>query len=113
MAKEARKVRFSISSEFGDSYRDFLRLDPDIRDRLTEFNNAKREIPPRRLPELFEDHALIGNLKGIRECHLANDILLLYTHQDDIVRLILVCNHDDMDGTKAKGLKKRIERLRK
>ena len=110
---KVRKVKFSVSSEFGDSYRPFLKLDPDIKERLTEFNVAKREIPPKRLPQLFEDHALTGNLKGVRECHLAHDILLLYTHEDDVVRLILVCSHDDMYGTKAKGLKKKIDRLGK
>jgi addiction module RelE/StbE family toxin len=113
MAKKPRKARFSVSSEFGDSYRKFFKLNPDIKDRLTEFNAAKREIPPRRLNEMFDDHALVGNLKGVRECHLAHDILILYTHEDDLVRLILVCSHDDMEGTKAKALKKRIGRLRK
>jgi mRNA interferase YafQ len=113
MAQQPRKVRFSVSSEFGDSYRDFLKGNADIRDRLTEFNAAKRQIPPARLPEMFKDHALKGTLDGLRECHLAHDILLLYTHNNDLVRLILVCDHDEMSGTKAKGFKKRVDQLRK
>jgi addiction module RelE/StbE family toxin len=113
MAQKPRKVRFSVSSEFGNSYRGFLKLNPDIKDRLTEFNTAKRQIPPARLTELFEDHALAGTLDGMRECHLAHDILLLYTHENDLVRLILVCNHDAMSGKKAKRLKNKVRRLRK
>ena len=42
------------------------------------------------LPMQYRDHELKGEFKGIRECHVQNDILLLYTKQDDVLVLLLV-----------------------
>ena len=42
------------------------------------------------LPMQYRDHELKGEFKGIRECHVQNNILLLYTKQDDVLVLLLV-----------------------
>ncbi len=42
------------------------------------------------LDERYRDHALIGNLKGFRECHIKPDWLLVYLIEDDILTLTLV-----------------------
>ena len=46
----------------------------------------------------YKDHALKGDLKGFRECHLKPDLLLIYKIQDD--KLILYCfdigSHNDL-----------------
>lgn len=36
------------------------------------------------------DHALIGNYKGYRECHIQPDWLLIYLIEDDILTLTLI-----------------------
>ena len=36
------------------------------------------------------DHALKGDMSGIRECHIQNDILLMYRKEKDILILLLV-----------------------
>ena len=36
------------------------------------------------------DHNLKGDMSGIRECHIQNDILLMYRKEKDILVLILV-----------------------
>ena len=41
------------------------------------------------LPPQYHDHALTGNLTGLRDCHIENDWLLLYTIQDDVLVLTL------------------------
>ena len=41
------------------------------------------------LPPQYRDHALTGNLTGLRDCHIENDWLLLYTIQDDVLVLTL------------------------
>ena len=41
------------------------------------------------LPPQYRDHALAGNLTGLRDCHIENDWLLLYTIQDDVLVLTL------------------------
>lgn len=37
-----------------------------------------------------KDHALIGNYKGYRECHIQPDWLLIYLIEDDILTLTLI-----------------------
>jgi mRNA interferase YafQ len=38
----------------------------------------------------YKDHALKGKWEGIRECHVRNDILLLYRREQDALILLLV-----------------------
>ena len=38
----------------------------------------------------YYDHPLKGEYAGIRECHVRNDLLLLYQKKDDILVLLLV-----------------------
>ena len=41
------------------------------------------------LPESNKDHALSGNWKGHRECHVAPDWLLIYKLEQDVLVLTL------------------------
>jgi mRNA interferase YafQ len=43
-----------------------------------------------RLPLKYHDHALTGNEKGFRECHVAPDWLLKYRMRGDVLVLVLV-----------------------
>lgn len=42
------------------------------------------------LEEKYKDHALNGNYKGCRECHIQPDWLLIYLVENDILTLTLV-----------------------
>lgn len=42
-----------------------------------------------QLPEEFNDHSLIGDWKGFRECHIEPDWLLVYRIEKDILVLTL------------------------
>lgn len=42
----------------------------------------------RLLPEKYRDHALAGDYKGYRECHIEPDWLLVYKIQEDILLLL-------------------------
>lgn len=44
----------------------------------------------KKLEAKYKDHELKGKLKGIRECHIAPDWLLLYVTEEDELRLILI-----------------------
>lgn len=48
------------------------------------------------VPEKYKDHALQGNLKKYRECHLKPDLLLAYQLTDDSVKLIAIDNHNNL-----------------
>jgi mRNA interferase YafQ len=43
----------------------------------------------KRLPAKYKDHALKGDRKGMRECHILPDWLLIYEIDDDVLYLYL------------------------
>ena len=51
------------------------------------------ELPPKN-----RDHALTGNYKGFRECHISPDWLLIYSREDilKIVTLVRTGSHFDL-----------------
>mgnify|MGYP003310780750 CR=1 FL=1 len=42
------------------------------------------------LPPKYKDHALTGDLAGLRDCHIQNDWVLLYKIEDLVLVLTLV-----------------------
>ena len=42
------------------------------------------------LPEKYRDHALAGDWKGYRECHVTPDWLLVYSKEEESGELLLV-----------------------
>lgn len=52
------------------------------------------------LPQKYRDHVLIGDMNGVRECHVQPDLLLLYRIQDKelILYLVDVGSHSKLFG---------------
>lgn len=51
----------------------------------------------RPLAEKYSDHALIGEWKDHRECHLKPDLLLIYAKPDaNTLRLVRLGSHSDL-----------------
>lgn len=50
------------------------------------------------LPDKYRDHALTGNLKGFRDCHVKNDLVLLYkiSHDDQTLELHYLDTHSEI-----------------
>lgn len=50
------------------------------------------------LPKKNRDHALVGDYKGCRECHISADWLLIYSVEDvvKIITLIRTGSHSDL-----------------
>lgn len=51
------------------------------------------------LPEKYRDHALKGDLKGFRDCHVKPDLVLIYTVSDECIHLIRIGSHSELDLT--------------
>ena len=51
-----------------------------------------------KLSPKHHDHQLMGELKEYRECHVKNDILLMYQKHENVLMLLLVDlgTHDDL-----------------
>ncbi|WP_107886323.1 type II toxin-antitoxin system YafQ family toxin [Neisseria elongata] len=55
------------------------------------------------LPEKYCDHQLKGDLKDCRDCHVENDLVLLYSKYDDekgnpILQLVRLGSHSELFG---------------
>jgi mRNA interferase YafQ len=48
------------------------------------------------LPTSFRDHALTGNYRNCRECHLAGDWLLIYQRDAETLILIRTGSHSEL-----------------
>jgi mRNA-degrading endonuclease YafQ of YafQ-DinJ toxin-antitoxin module len=68
-------IRVEQKPGFKETYRSFARQHPEINDRMRTFNDNKKHDPPIPLPRGMKDHQLKGGFHGIRECHLADDII--------------------------------------
>lgn len=44
----------------------------------------------------WEDHSLMGNWLGYRECHVGGDFLLIYQIENDIISFIRAGTHSDL-----------------
>lgn len=48
------------------------------------------------LPEKYRDHALTGDWRGFRECHIQPDWLLIYRIEDGKLWLVRTGTHSDL-----------------
>jgi mRNA interferase YafQ len=75
--------------------------------RVSKHNNFESDVlneiidtlaSGERLDAKYRDHQLTGEFKDSRECHIKNDILLMYQKHEDILLLLLVDlgTHDDL-----------------
>ena len=48
------------------------------------------------LPPKHNDHPLIGNYKGHRECHIEPDWLLIYMYAGDEIRFVRNGSHSEL-----------------
>lgn len=52
------------------------------------------------LPEKYRDHELSGPLKGVRDCHVRPDLVLLYVrHGDEYLQLVRIGSHAELFNT--------------
>ena len=51
-----------------------------------------------KLPSNYNDHILHGKLKGLRDCHIAPDIILMYSKDNKFLYLYLINigSHSDL-----------------
>ncbi|GAA6837636.1 type II toxin-antitoxin system mRNA interferase toxin, RelE/StbE family [Helicobacter pylori] len=67
------------------------KIELEIFDLVIE--NLRNQIP---LDEKFKDHALVGEYKGCRECHIKPDVLLVYRIQNNVLTLVRLGSHSEL-----------------
>ena len=82
-------------NSFKKDYKKILKRHLNIHDMETVIDMLANEQP---LPEKYKDHALTGDWKGFRECHIQPDWLLIYKIQNDslILTLSRTGSHSDL-----------------
>ena len=82
-------------NSFKKDYKKILKRQLNIHDMETVMDMLANEQP---LPEKYKDHALTGDWKGFRECHIQPDWLLIYKIQNDslILTLSRIGSHSDL-----------------
>lgn len=76
------KYSINYTKSFIKDYKNLQTKEKDLTDELID-KLANGEI----LEQKHNDHALSGNLRGFRECHIKPDLLLIYEKHDDILQL--------------------------
>lgn len=66
-------------------------LDVSLLDTVMKWLIAEEE-----LSEKYQDHALIGNYKGHRECHIQPDWLLIYYIENGTIVFVRTGSHSDL-----------------
>jgi mRNA-degrading endonuclease YafQ of YafQ-DinJ toxin-antitoxin module len=103
-------AKWELAKGFKTSYQAYLKTNPEIKKSMTEFDRCKRLNPPIQLPGKMAEHKLDGPLGGVYDCHLSDDIILLYEPLGNgVYRLLEVCNHADLKGPRMKVLARRIK----
>ncbi len=91
------KYRIEYSTTFKRSYKRAQKRGLP----MNELNDAVRILADgRKLPIKYRDHALTGQYKSCRECHIQPDWLLIYRIQErlEILDLIDTGTHADLFG---------------
>lgn len=50
------------------------------------------------LAEKYRDHALSGEQQGFRDCHIKPDLVLIYTVEEELLRLVRLGSHSELFG---------------
>jgi mRNA-degrading endonuclease YafQ of YafQ-DinJ toxin-antitoxin module len=108
---EAAQAAWGVSRTdlFDTSLQAMLMKVPDVRERLTRFIGIKLPNPLSNTALAGKhDRPFTGPLVGFWHCHLAADLILIYRLQDRCVQLVLLCQHADIEGKRAKTIAKKL-----
>jgi mRNA interferase YafQ len=87
------KYRLFKTNTFKRSYKKKRLSDEE---ELAYIDVAYNLLCDNRLVEKYKDHQLIGNMKDFRECHIKPDLLLIYTVEDDTLKLVDIGSHSEL-----------------
>jgi mRNA interferase YafQ len=79
------------TNQFKRDFKKHGELEPGLIEVLYKLLNGEP------LPEKYRDHALTGDLKDVRDCHIRPDLILLYRYIDDEwIQLIRIGTHSEL-----------------
>ncbi|WP_342662174.1 type II toxin-antitoxin system YafQ family toxin [Treponema maltophilum] len=80
---DAMKYKFDYTTQFKKDYRKLMNQCV-----LNEVDIViEKLLTGKPLEKKYRDHALVGNYKGCRDCHIRPDLVLIYKKDNDILVL--------------------------
>ena len=89
-------LRLARTSQFKRDYKRELKgrhkdtVENDLKEALVSLVQCKP------LDDRFKDHALTGNWKDHRDCHIKPDLVLIYRVEKDTLRLARIGSHNEL-----------------
>lgn len=77
---EEKPLKVSYSKQFVRDLTDLSKRSPNVligSKYITAIYCLLNRLP---LPENYQDHALVGEWKGYRDCHIQGDLVLIYQY---------------------------------
>lgn len=96
MQKMIKPKQYELTKAFKRDIAKLAKSHPEIlvSDRYTKaFNDL---LNGEELPEIYKAHALSGDMVGIRDCHIYNDLVLLYEMREDVISFIRLASHSEI-----------------
>ena len=100
------KYELSITRSFKTDYKKLNSEETEVTDEV-----IKQLLEGKILDEKYRDHALHGNYIGYRECHVKNDLLLVYKKDEEnpavpakilILTCLRISSHSNIFGIKRR-----------
>ena len=82
------------TSAFKTDYKREERSDADLDEKLVPVLNLL--ATDRELPVRLRDHALTGQLRGFRDCHIKPDLVLIYSKPEGHLKLVRLGSHTEL-----------------
>ncbi len=89
----SRRVQKAIRKFNRGGEKNILKVFSEVVDLLASGSRESRLVLERK----YKDHPLKGNMRGNRELHLGQDVLLIYReHDDDLIELRDIVSHEEL-----------------
>ena len=85
-----------LQSRFKRDYKREKKANPSLDAILTPVLNML--VMDATLPERLSDHALRGEWKGFRDCHVKPDLVLIYAKSEGVLSLARLGSHSEVFG---------------
>ncbi|MGX3010796.1 type II toxin-antitoxin system YafQ family toxin [Helicobacter sp. 23-1044] len=88
------KLNLDIENSFRSDTKKLYKRNIIVQDEI-EFV-VEKLLNQESLDKKYKDHALKGDYKGYRDCHISSDLVLVYKIQNDTLYLSRIGRHRDI-----------------
>jgi len=86
--------KLKITRVFNNNFKKLKKSGIEFIDVLDEVITLVRNN--KKLPTKYKDHKLKGDMREFKECHIKNDLLLVYKNNKDTIILVNIGTHSDI-----------------